>query len=837
MKNIYLITVFFFLCLLSQPLQAQGPIVHLPLNTDLNDGSGNNLHATDAGDEATVFVEDATRGTVARFPIAAHAQLPLDPKLDFGTEDFSVAFWVKVDNAAIPGSDPVIIGNKDWGSGGNPGFLVALDGANEAGSHLWTVNVADGAGGRLDWDADDNATPTLTDNQWHFVAVVFDRDATMNVYLDGELRQSDVAEDSKNLTLVPGDLGPDALPLTIMQDATGAYSADFEAFLDDILVYDRVLTAEEVTELNENGYTVNPSLGADVYLPFDGNLNDASGNNLHAVDAGTEATVFVEDAARGTVARFPIAAHAQLPLDPKLDFGTEDFSVAFWVKVDNAAIPGSDPVIIGNKDWGSGGNPGFLVALDGANEAGSHLWTVNVADGAGGRLDWDADDNATPTLTDNQWHFVAVVFDRDATMNVYLDGELRQSDVAEDSKNLTLVPGDLAPDALPLTIMQDATGAYSADFEAFLDDVRVWKGKALNAEEINEVFGFVVEQPNDEAYGADIYLPLDTDLNDLTANAIHATDAGTETTQFVEDAIRGTVAEFPVAAHAQFPADAPLLDFGTEDFSMAFWIKIDPNLSTPGDPVILGNKDWGSGGNPGFLVGLDGADDPAAHLWTVNVADGAGGRLDWDADDNQTPNLKDGYWHLVALAFDRDATLNVYLDGELRQSDPADDAKNLTLTPGSLTSPYPLTIMQDATGAYGDDFVARLDNIRIWKKVISAEEVATIFEMDKGNGTGGEGEIVLGNNPLEEIPDNFKVYPNPIVNGQASIRYYLAAPSDMSISIYNRVGLRIQTVLNEKMAAGEHTLNWDASAYPSGLYYFRIEGDHLKKTTKVILLK
>jgi hypothetical protein len=101
MKNKYLIPVFFFF-LLAQHVFAQDPIVYLPLDTDLNDASGNSLHATDAGTEATAFVEDAQRGTVAKFPLAAHAQLPLDPKLDFGTGDFSVAFWVKIHNTVIP---------------------------------------------------------------------------------------------------------------------------------------------------------------------------------------------------------------------------------------------------------------------------------------------------------------------------------------------------------------------------------------------------------------------------------------------------------------------------------------------------------------------------------------------------------------------------------------------------------------------------------------------------------------------------------------------------------------------------------------------------------------
>ncbi|MDH5604197.1 MAG: LamG domain-containing protein, partial [Cyclobacteriaceae bacterium] len=195
-----------------------------------------------------------------------------------------------------------------------------------------------------------------------------------------------------------------------------------------------------------------------------------------------------------------------------------------------------------------------------------------------------------------------------------------------------------------------------------------------------------------------VYLPLNDDLKDVGPKRVDAVDAGTAPVEFVNDAERGRVAYFAEAAHAQFPliADAPELDFGTGSFSFSFWIKIDPNVPIPSDPAIFSNKDWGSGGNQGFLVALDGADDPASHWWTINAADGAGGRLDWDADDNQCVNLKDGKWHMVAAVFERGAKLNVYVDGLLYQNDPAVDSYDLTLLSASLSpADLPLTIMQD----------------------------------------------------------------------------------------------------------------------------------------------
>jgi hypothetical protein len=427
---------------------------------------------------------------------------------------------------------------------------------------------------------------------------------------------------------------------------------------------------------------------------------------------------------------------------------------------------------------------------------------------------------------------VTVVMDRDDKLNVYLDATLRQTDESTDSFDITTAPGTLSS-GLPFTIMQDATGNYGADFAALIDDVRIWKGKALTAAEVAEVYS-----PGDKSYEASVFLPFNSDLSDLSGNGLHASDGGTEPTTFVIDEDRGDVAFFPTAAHAQLPIDAKL-DFGTEDFSVAFWLKVDNTTFPESDPVIVGNKDWGSGGNRGFLVALDGAGGVGNHLWTVNAADGDGGRLDWDADDNATPDLVDGKWHFVAVAFDRDATMNVYFDGKLKQTDEALDSKDLTTAPGDLApDDLPFTIMQDATGAYGADFEAWLDNLRIWNRVITPEEIMTIFTEDEGNGaeapTGPEG-LVLSVEDLEKEP--FSVYPNPILNGVSKFNFSLDQPSPIHLTIYNQSGRLVENLEIDRMSSGSHTIEWNASNNRSGIYFYRLQGANIQESGKLILVR
>src|SRR5690606_35028069 len=106
-------------------------VVHLPFDTDLSDVSGNKFDAS-LGSTATAgveFVNDADRGVVIKFNAGSYASLPKHPLLRSvtPTDNFSINFWVKTGPL---GSDPALIGNSDWGSGSNPGWIVCLDNAD-----------------------------------------------------------------------------------------------------------------------------------------------------------------------------------------------------------------------------------------------------------------------------------------------------------------------------------------------------------------------------------------------------------------------------------------------------------------------------------------------------------------------------------------------------------------------------------------------------------------------------------------------------------------------------------------------------------------------------------
>lgn len=94
------------------------------------------------------------------------------------------------------------------------------------------------------------------------------------------------------------------------------------------------------------------------------------------------------------------------------------------------------------------------------------------------------------------------------------------------------------------------------------------------------------------------------------------------------------------------------------------------------------------------------------------------------------------------------------------------------------------------------------------------------------------------------LPSTFSLYqnyPNPF-NPSTKIKYDLTENSKVRLTVYNILGEKVETLLNNSMDAGEHSVTFDASALSSGIYFYRIDsigesGEEHMVTKKMILLK
>lgn len=91
----------------------------------------------------------------------------------------------------------------------------------------------------------------------------------------------------------------------------------------------------------------------------------------------------------------------------------------------------------------------------------------------------------------------------------------------------------------------------------------------------------------------------------------------------------------------------------------------------------------------------------------------------------------------------------------------------------------------------------------------------------------------------DSTPINFSLYqnyPNPF-NPRTVIRYSLPVTCYLNLSIYNLLGQKVITLIDEFQQAGKHQLKWQADGLPSGIYFARLQSGTQIETLKLILQK
>ncbi|MEZ4823722.1 MAG: T9SS type A sorting domain-containing protein [Ignavibacteria bacterium] len=88
-------------------------------------------------------------------------------------------------------------------------------------------------------------------------------------------------------------------------------------------------------------------------------------------------------------------------------------------------------------------------------------------------------------------------------------------------------------------------------------------------------------------------------------------------------------------------------------------------------------------------------------------------------------------------------------------------------------------------------------------------------------------------------PEGFSLsqnYPNPF-NPNTIIRYTLSNANNVQLKIYNTRGIMIRELVNERQPSGEYSYNFDATVYPSGVYYYKLTVNKFTETKAMMLVK
>jgi hypothetical protein len=122
-----------------------------------------------------------------------------------------------------------------------------------------------------------------------------------------------------------------------------------------------------------------------------------------------------------------------------------------------------------------------------------------------------------------------------------------------------------------------------------------------------------------------------------------------------------------------------------------------------------------------------------------------------------------------------------------------------------------------------DVYNGALDDVCFFSAALSEDEIADIY-----NAVGIDDKSV--NNPV--LTSN---YPNPF-NGTTTIKYTLNRNTRTEIIVYDLLGHKLTTLVDEYKVAGDYRVKWDASGLPGGVYMYQVKTEDFVVSKKMKLI-
>lgn len=292
--------------------------------------------------------------------------------------------------------------------------------------------------------------------------------------------------------------------------------------------------------------------------------------------------------------------------------------------------------------------------------------------------------------------------------------------------------------------MTDRTNRFLAFDPLSVADSGVYQLVASNA------FGVVTSEPATLAVvpppdfanvtnGLVLHLPFDGNYQDTSGRGNHATAQGSP--RFVTGNVGRQALHYSTAVDDSDPLSPvvlaanyatlgtrPDLQFSSNvNFSVSFWIRF---TGTPGDLPFLANA-INSFSNPGYVFAP--SYQAGGWSWSLGSFENSTSIGIYGFDET----LNDGNWHHLLHTFDRTGSALTYLDGiqvDSRSVVPAGD-----IDTGDATN-----IGQDPTGEYPEAGQADIDDLAVWRRILTPFEAYAIWSAGQiGNSFDTFGPVSL----------------------------------------------------------------------------------------------
>jgi len=127
----------------------------------------------------------------------------------------------------------------------------------------------------------------------------------------------------------------------------------------------------------------------------------------------------------------------------------------------------------------------------------------------------------------------------------------------------------------------------------------------------------------------------------------------------------------------------------------------------------------------------------------------------------------------------------------------------------------------------------------VWHCHILSHEDHEMMRPYEVVGVAKSGAGAVAANTTEGLPREFSLsqnYPNPF-NPETTIEFALPQDVSVRLTLYNSLGQEMQTLINEVLPAGSHTVKVDAKNLASGVYYYRIAAGTYTATKSMVLVR
>jgi predicted Zn-dependent protease len=690
-----------------------GLVAWYPLAGDANDYSGNGNNGTIGGNASfAAGVSGAANTALSLNGSSQYVSLGHPSLYNFGGSDFTFSLWFQTTTTGTPQQ----LFSCDDPSGRQ--FIFDIDDLSSGTVTAYLQNGSTVVGYRTG--------NILSPNTWYHAVLVRQGNApgALTLYLNG----TPVASFGAFQNDFPFTMGATSSEVDIGRRTYAGYQQYFSGAMSGVAVFNRALSAGEVSTLYTNGLsggtettvtnpppvtTTNTTSSTNVlggvtnglmaWYPLAGDANDYSGNGNNGTIGGNASfTAGVSGAANTALSLNGSSQYVSLGHPSLYNFGGNDFTFSVWFETTSTGTPQQ----LFSCDDISGRQ--FIFDINDLSAGTVTAYLQNGSAVVGYRTG--------NVLSPNTWYHAVLVRQGNApgALTLYLNGATAGSFAAFQND----FPFAMGTTGSEVDIGRRTYAGYQQYFSGSMSGVAVYN-RALSASEVIALYASGLQGANgainDVTNGLAAWYPLAGDANDHSGNGNNGTIGGSAAFTTGANGAANTALSLNGTSQYVSLGHPALYDLGGNDFTFSVWFQ----TPVTGAPQQLFSCDDAAGRQ--FIFDIDDLSPGTITAYLQNGSAVVGYR---------TPNvLSANTWYHAVLVRHGNApgALTLYLNGVAMPTFAAFQ-NDFPFTMGATSSE--VDIGRRTYAGYQQYFDGSISGMRVYTRALSASEVATLY----GNG-------------------------------------------------------------------------------------------------------